>query len=104
MLDLIHKILYTGIGAAVLTEQKAREIVADLEKSGEVSGQEGKKLVQDLMDKARKHSEELRKTVGDEVRKLSDRYGWVSRQEFNELKARVEKLEARLAESTPAEG
>ena len=35
MLDLVHKILYTGIGFAVLTEQKAQELVAELEAKGE---------------------------------------------------------------------
>ena len=103
MLDAIHKILYTGIGAAALTEQKAREIVAELEKNGEVSAEQGKKLVQELVDKARRHGEDLRKTIADEVKKVTDKYAWVSRDEFNELKSRVEQLESRDTAPTPTE-
>lgn len=93
MLDMLHKILYTGIGAAVLTEQKAREIVAELEKKGEVSGEEGRKLTQELIEKAKHHTEEFRKSVAEEVKKVSDKYGWVSRQEYNQLKDRLDQLE-----------
>lgn len=93
MLDLIHKIVYTGIGFAVLTEQKAQEIVAELEKRGDVSAEEGKKLAQDLIDKARKQSAELKKAVSDEVEKLSAKFKWVSRKEYDELAERLAKLE-----------
>lgn len=96
MLDLIHKMLYTGIGAAVLTEQKAREIVAEWEKRGEVSAEEGKRVAKELYDKAKKHREELQKTISDEINRLSEKYGWVSRREYNELKNRVDELEQRL--------
>lgn len=96
MLDALHKIIYTGIGLAVLTEKKAQEVVDDLVKKGEVSAEEGQKLVREMMDKARYHAEEVRKTVNEEVRKVSDRYRWPSRQEFDELKRRVAELERRV--------
>jgi polyhydroxyalkanoate synthesis regulator phasin len=102
MLDLIHKILYTGIGFAALTEQKAQEIVEELENRGEVSGEEGKKLAQELIDKAKKQSEHFRQTISDEVNKIADKCRWVSRKDIDELNARIEQLESRLAE-TPAQ-
>ncbi len=100
MLDLIHKMLYTGIGAAVLTEQKARDIAADLEKRGEVSAEEGKQFTRELLDKAKKHHEELRQTIHEETSRLSEKYGWVSRREYNELKNRLDELEQRLNSQT----
>lgn len=95
MMDLIHKILYTGIGFAALTEEKAKELVADLETRGEVSGEEGKKLAQDLIAKARKHSQELRQTISDEVTKMLGKMKLVSRQEYEELASRVSHLESK---------
>ena len=97
MLDIIHKILYTGIGFAVLTEEKAKEIVAELEKQGNVSSEEGKKLAQELIEKARKQSEQFKKSVNEEVDKIASKCGWVRRSEVDELKRRVEELEGRLA-------
>ena len=95
MMDLIHKILYTGIGFAALTEQKAKDLVADLEKRGDISAEEGKKLAQELVEKARQQAADLRRTVGDEVKKIADIFKWVPRSEFDALKRRLDDLEAR---------
>ena len=95
MMDLIHKILYTGIGLAALTEEKAKELAADLEKRGEVSSEEGKKLAQDLIEKAKKHSLELRQTISDEVTKITGKMKLVSRQEYESLCERIARLESK---------
>ena len=97
MMDLIHKILYTGIGLAALTEEKAKELAADLEKRGEVSSEEGKKLAQDLIEKAKKHSQELRQTISDEVNKITGKMKLVSRQEYESLCERIGRLEGKCA-------
>lgn len=102
MKDILHKILYTGIGFAALTEEKAREIVAEMEQQGEVSGEEGKKLAQELIEKAKHQSQELHKTVTEEVDKVAGRLGWIRRDEFDRLKRRVEEMESRT-EETPSE-
>lgn len=97
MSDLIHKIVYTGIGLAAMTEQKAQEIVNELVKKGEVSSEEGKTLTKELVDKARHHKEELKKTISEEVKKVCDRFHWVSREDYEALQKRVEELEGKAA-------
>ena len=93
MLDLLHKIVYTGIGFAALTEQKAQEFVTELENRGDISSEEGKKLASELIDKARKQSQELRQTIREEIGKFADSFKGVTREEFEELKARLAQLE-----------
>ncbi|MBN1435512.1 MAG: hypothetical protein JW936_00430 [Sedimentisphaerales bacterium] len=95
-MDLLRKMLYTGIGLAALSEEKAKEMVAELEKKGEVSSEEGKKLAQELIEKAKKQGEELQRVVKTEVGKVTDKIKGVSRDEFKALEARVAALEARL--------
>ena len=95
MLDILHKILYTGIGIAALSEEKAQEIVAELEKRGEVTSAEGKKLARDLIDKTRKQAQDIRQMVADEVKKVKDKMPCASRAEVDELKQRIADLEAR---------
>jgi polyhydroxyalkanoate synthesis regulator phasin len=97
MRDLIHKILYTGIGMAALTEKKAQELVSEMVKQGEVSAEEGKNLVRELMDRAKAQAEETRKLIVEEM----DKVRWPSRKEFEELKKRLAELEARLAAPSP---
>ena len=93
MSELIHKLLYTTIGFAALTEEKAKELVAELENKGEVSCEEGKKLAQELIEKTRHHSQELRKTIGEEFDKLIGKIKLVSRDDFEQLKRRLDELE-----------
>ncbi len=101
MMDFLHKMLYTGIGIAALTEEKAKELAADLEKRGEVSGEEGKKLAQDLIAKAKKHSQELRETIGDEVNKVLGKMKLVSRSEYEALSERIAALEGKCTSTHP---
>ncbi len=102
MHELLHRILYTGIGLAALTEKKAKEIADDLVRKGEVSSDEGKKLAQELLDKAKHHGEEFRKAVNEEVSKVIAHTHLVSRDEYEKLLARVEQLE-QANESVAAE-
>ena len=99
MQDILHKILYAGIGLAALSEQKAQEIVADLEKRGEVSAEEGKKLAQELVEKARQQAQEIRRFVSQEVEKVSSKVKIVSRDDFDALERRVADLEQRCSTS-----
>jgi len=103
MSELLHKILYAGIGLAALSEQKAKEIVADLEKRGEISAEEGKKLAQEIVDKARHHGEQVRKLISEEVEKLSGKLKIVSRREFDDLQQRVSALESKCSSTHAGE-
>jgi polyhydroxyalkanoate synthesis regulator phasin len=96
MLKLLEKVLYAGVGAVAMTEEKAREIVAELEKKGHVTGEDGKKLVKDLVDKGKKHSEEFRKTISTEVKKALDNLHVVKKEDFEALRKEVHELNAKI--------
>ena len=49
MIDLIKKALYTGVGLAVLTKEKAEELVHELSQQAKLSEQEGKELFDSLL-------------------------------------------------------
>ena len=102
MNEWLHKMLYTGIGLAALTEQKAKEMVDELVKKGEVSSEEGKHLAQELIDKARHHTEEFQRVVHDEVNKAMTRCNLVTREEYDALRAELEELKARTGQSEKA--
>lgn len=51
MIDIIKKVLYAGIGVFALSEEKTKEIVSQLVKEGELTTQEGEKLISELKDK-----------------------------------------------------
>ncbi len=62
MIDLIKKALYTGVGLAVLTKEKAEELVHELTKQAKLSEQEGKELFDGLL----KQSEQCSQRFSDQ--------------------------------------
>lgn len=87
MIDVIKKVIYAGIGALALSEEKAKEIVNELVKQGEITASDAEKILNDLKAKladAGKSSEE--KVIG----KLKDYL------HITELEKRVSKLEKEL--------
>ena len=63
MVNLIKKAFYTGLGLAVLTKEKAEELVKELAEQTKLSEHEGKDLVDSLM----KQSEQARKDFQSKI-------------------------------------
>ncbi len=94
MFELLHKMMYTGIGFAAMTEEKARNIVSEMEKKGQVSAEEGKRIVDDMVSNAKEQSAEFRNMVNEEVSKVMESINPVTKKDIEEIKARLDKLEA----------
>jgi len=96
MLDLAKRGVLTGIGLASLTKDKIEELAENIIEESKLSEEEGRKLVDDLLkqsEEARKNlEEEVKKTVGDALEKLDI----PSRKDFEDLEARIEKLENQM--------
>ena len=96
MLDLIEKVVMTTIGGAAITQKKAEELVAEMKERYKLSEDEGKQMVDRIQTLARENREKVREMAEGEVKKVVERLGLVSMEEFELLKKRVQELEARL--------
>lgn len=96
MLELIEKVVMTTIGVAAITQKKAEELVAEMKDRYKLSEDEGKHLVERIQSMARENREKVREMAEAEVKKVVDRLGLVSVDEFEQLKKRVQDLESRL--------
>lgn len=99
MLELMKKGLMAGIGALVLTTEKVQETIRKLVEEGKISTEEGEKLAQDLVRTGERQWEEITSNIAEKTKKWSESVEMVKREEFEQLKARVEILEQRLTES-----
>ena len=95
MLELLEKVMMTTIGVAAITQKKTEELVAELKDKFKLSEDEGKNLVDRIQSIARENGEKVREVAEEEVRKVVERLGLVSREEFDRLAARVQELESR---------
>lgn len=91
-MDFIKKSMLIGVGLATLTREKVEQAIDELIKKGEMSEKEGKEAVDDLMEKSKEAKKELtgkvEKTVTNTLKKLN----MPTREEFSELKEKVERM------------
>lgn len=95
MLEMLEKAVMTTIGVAAITQKKAEELVAEMKERFKLSEEEGKNLVDRIQAIANETREKVREMAEVEVKKVTERLGLVSRDEFDRLTKRVEELESR---------
>jgi polyhydroxyalkanoate synthesis regulator phasin len=96
MVDLIKKAFYTGLGLAVLTKDKAEELVQDLAQQAKLSENEGKELVDSLMKQSDEARQDFQAKVDEAVLAVVKRLHLATRDEVEQLRAKVEELSARV--------
>ena len=91
MINSLKKALLAGVGAAVITKEKAEETLADFVQQGRVSAQDAKVMARQLAKNGRREFEAVRGDVESSLLDLASRAG-------AEAQARIAALEARVAE------
>jgi polyhydroxyalkanoate synthesis regulator phasin len=92
MVDLIKKALYTGVGLAVLTKEKAEELVKELTQQAKLSEQEGKELFDGLLKQSEQARNDFQTKVDEAVVSVVNRLNLATKDEVASLKAKVEEL------------
>lgn len=96
MKDFFRKSFLFSIGAANVTREKLEAMVDTLIKQGQAREEERVKLIEEWMQKA----EEMRSELAQIVQNVLLQMDLPTRQEFEELQNRIEKLEAQIAQLT----
>ena len=95
MLELLEKAVMTTIGVAAITQKKAEELAAEMKERFKLSEDEGKNLVDKIQSIAKESREKVEEMAAVEVKKVVERLGLVSREEFDLLSKRIQELESR---------
>jgi len=97
MLELIEKVLLTGLGAVALSQKKVEELVDELKSQYRLSEEEGKALLERLASVSKESREKAVEMIESEVAKVIDRLGLVKKSDYDTLLARVEALEKKVS-------
>ena len=100
---LARKFLLLGIGALSLTEERLEQIISGMVKKGEISRQEGRDLVQEMLKKINQEKDNLSEKIKKEFDSLMDKVEVPKQSELNELKQKIAELEAKIDQLHPAE-
>jgi polyhydroxyalkanoate synthesis regulator phasin len=102
MVDLIKKALYTGVGLAVLTKEKAEELVKDLTQQAKLSEQEGKELFEGLLKQSEQARNDFQAKIDEAVLTVVKRLNLATKDEVATLKAKVEELASKVGQQPGA--
>lgn len=97
MLDLMKKGILIGIGVASLTKDRVEELVEKIAEENKLSEEEGRKLVKELLEKSEEARKEFQDQVGKRVKETLKTMDIPSREEFQSLNTRIEKLEGQTS-------
>jgi polyhydroxyalkanoate synthesis regulator phasin len=100
MIDLIKKALYTGLGLAMLTKERAEEVVKDLTQQAELSEQEGRELLAGLLQQSESARRELEARLDEAISSTVRRLNLATKDEVAGLREKVEALAAKLGQNS----
>jgi polyhydroxyalkanoate synthesis regulator phasin len=101
-IDVFKRYLDAGMAFTELTEKKARSIVKDLVKTGEVQTKDAGRRVEELLDRSRKNTEGLRAIVQGEVQNQIKKLGLVPKKELDAVKKELADLKAKQSKAPSA--
>ena len=100
MLENLRKMLYLGLGAAAMSRDKIRELIDDLEKRGDVTAEEGKKLYAEVTSRAEEQGRAMNERIRTQICDSLKGMGLADRNQIGLLESRFEALERKVNELT----
>lgn len=92
MFDIIRNILLAGLGA----QEKIKESINELVKRGELSESQGARIIKEWAQLADRSASQLKDDIADVVTKTLEKMNIPTKEEFENLKKKVESLSARI--------
>ncbi len=93
MSELIRKMGLFGIGVISLTQEKAEEFTQEMIKKGEISREEGKKFVKEVLSEQEKQLKDLEEKINNKVKESMEKSGVVMKSDLEALERKIDKLE-----------
>jgi polyhydroxyalkanoate synthesis regulator phasin len=104
--ELVKKFLYTGVGLAALTAEKLQETIDEMVGKGKVSKDEGKKIVDDFVDKVENQRDDFEgrwKEMVDNFTSSVNLPKLVTQEDMEVIMRRLDVIEAKVGANTVAE-
>ena len=99
MIDTIKKTILAGVGAAVVTKDKAQAVLEDFVRQGKVSAADARAMAEKLAEEARHEFEQVSGKLGDKARDLLAYAEGKYLSRIEALEARVDALEGKPAKA-----
>lgn len=96
MSEILDKAVKASLGAASLSIEKVKEAVEKLEKRGEITKEQGKSLITELIARGEKEWPELQSKISEAIKKAVEKMSVATRADLKKLEERVAELEKKI--------
>lgn len=93
MRESFRKLGLIGAGLWAITEDKINDLVKELVDKGDISKEEGKKAIQDMLEERKKQKLDLEKKISEKIQESISKTDVFTKKDMNELESRIEMLE-----------
>lgn len=93
MSDLLKKGFYLGLGAAVSGKERFEKMVNEMVSKGEMTPSQAKSVINAWISKGETYDKEWSDQAKVKMQKRMKELGFVSREEYELLEARIQRLE-----------
>lgn len=94
--SVAKKMITTGLGMALFTKDKADEVIQDWVSEGQLSKEEGQQLLKTWYERIEAERTVIQDRIHQEVNKIINQAGLVSRDQHQILEDKVYELEQRV--------
>ena len=98
LFDAVRKVCLAGVGAVALTVEAVEDLVEKLVERGELTEEEGRKLVGDVWSRRKKDAKKAEDEVNKRVDELMKRFEIPSKTEFEDLSSKIDALGKKVDE------
>jgi polyhydroxyalkanoate synthesis regulator phasin len=93
MRESVRKLGLIGAGLWAITEDKMNDLVKELVDKGDISKEEGKKAIQDMLEERKKQKIDLEKKISEKIQESISKTDTFARRDMHELESRIHTLE-----------
>lgn len=93
MRESVRKLGLIGAGLWAITEDKINDLVKELVDTGDISKDEGKKVIQDMLEERKKQTTDLEKKISEKIQESVSKTEIYTKKDMHGLESRIETLE-----------
>ncbi len=96
--DDIKNTFYSSVGVMLKGKEKVEEAARSFASKYNMNAEEGEKFIKEAMNKATETKEEVEVFIEEKVNSISEKIGFIKRDEYDELKNKYDELKSQLDE------
>ncbi|MCB9419704.1 MAG: phasin family protein [Ardenticatenaceae bacterium] len=94
----VRRVLMAGVGAVALAQEEVEEFVKKLVDRGEIAEKDGRKLVDDIMEKRKSRAQKAEDALENRIEGLLDRMNVPTKSDIDDLSKKITLLAEKVDE------